>query len=275
MLDSIYHSLNPVAIQIGSFSIQWYGLSYLAGFILGAIVLYKVAKYWDLPITLDDLSSVMTGIAFGVILGGRLGYVLFYGAGFYLHNPSHIFMFSEGGMSFHGGLIGAVIGGSIACKVDGLNARTIVDLGVIAAPIGLFFGRIANFINGELWGLPTGVSWAVTFPSGGGIPRHPSQLYEAFLEGLVLFVVMMCLSRKKPARPQGTFAGYFLLLYGIFRFMVEYVRVPDPQLGYLFGFITMGQLLSLPLIILGVIELYLAHQRQWPQKIYLKRPQSN
>ncbi len=268
MLNNIFHSLNPVAFTIGSFSVYWYGLAYLTGFVLGSIIIYKVAKSWRAPISVDDVSSLMLGIAIGVILGGRLGYVLFYGAGYYWHNPSRIFMFSEGGMSFHGGLIGAIIGGVITCKIHHLRPRTIIDLGCIAAPVGLFFGRIANFINGELWGTPTDVAWAVSFPSGGSIPRHPSQLYEALLEGLVLFCIMMILARKKPPLPQGTFLGTFLLCYGVFRFIVEFVRVPDPQLGYLIGGMTMGQLLSIPLIIFGIIELLLARSRQWPQISY-------
>ncbi len=268
MLNDIYQSLSPIAFSIGPVHVYWYGLSYLMGFVLGAFILYKVAKRWNTPLIFDDVSSLMMGIAFGVILGGRLGYVLFYGAGYYLQNPSHIFMFSEGGMSFHGGLIGAIIGGVITCKILNLRPRTITDLGCIAAPVGLFFGRIANFINGELWGTPTDVAWAVSFPAGGGVPRHPSQLYEALLEGLVLFIIMMYLSRKKPPLPQGTFLGVFTLCYGIFRFIVEFVRVPDSQLGYLIGGMTMGQLLSIPLIVFGIIELKLAYERQWPQISY-------
>ena len=268
MLNEIFQSLSPVAFSIGSFSVYWYGLAYLAGFVLGALVIYKVAKSWQAPITFDDVSSLMMGVAIGVVLGGRLGYVLFYGAGYYWEHPSHIFMFSEGGMSFHGGLIGAIIGGIIASKVLHLRPRTVIDLGCIAAPIGLFFGRLANFVNGELWGLETTVPWAVSFPSGGGVPRHPSQLYEALLEGLVLFCIMMYLARKKPPLPQGTFLGTFTLCYGIFRFIIEFVRVPDPQVGYLLGGMTMGQLLSIPLIIFGIMELSLAHARHWPQIAY-------
>ncbi len=268
MLNDIYQSLSPVAFSVGGFDVYWYGLAYLTGFVLGALIIYYVAKSWKAPIAFDDVSSLMMGIAIGVVLGGRLGYVLFYGAGYYLRHPSHIFMFSEGGMSFHGGLIGAIIGGIISCKYLHLRARTIIDLGCIAAPVGLFFGRLANFVNGELWGKATDVAWAVSFPSGGGIPRHPSQLYEALLEGLVLFIVLICMARKKPPLPQGTFLGMFTLLYGIFRFIVEFVRVPDQQLGYIIGSMTMGQLLSIPLIIFGIVELVLAHDRQWPQVSY-------
>ncbi len=268
MLNDIYQSLSPIAFSIGGFNVYWYGLAYLTGFVLGAIIIYLVAKSWKAPIAADDVSSLMMGIAIGVIIGGRLGYVLFYGAGYYWSHPAHIFMFSEGGMSFHGGLVGAIIGGIIACKFLHLRARTIIDLGCIAAPVGLFFGRLANFVNGELWGTPTDVAWAVSFPSGGGIPRHPSQLYEALLEGIVLFCILIYMAQKKPPLPQGTFLGTFTLLYGIFRFFIEYVRVPDQQLGYIIGNMTMGQLLSIPLIIFGIVELVLAHDRQWPQISY-------
>lgn len=181
-------------------------------------------------------------------------------------HPLDAFALSQGGMSFHGGLVGAVVGGSIVCKASGLSIPTICDLGVIGAPLGLFFGRCANFINGELWGKPTDLPWGVMFETGGAVYRHPSQLYEALLEGLVMFVILCVLSRKYPPRPQGTFIGTFLMLYGIFRFVVEFVRVPDEQLGYLFGsFITMGQLLSLPLVVLGIVVLVMARRLNSPQ----------
>ena len=181
-------------------------------------------------------------------------------------HPLDAFALSQGGMSFHGGLVGAIIGGSIVCKASGLSIPTICDLGVIGAPLGLFFGRCANFINGELWGKPTDLPWGVMFETGGAVYRHPSQLYEALLEGLLMFVILYVLSRKYPPRPQGTFIGTFLMLYGIFRFVVEFVRVPDEQLGYLFGsFITMGQLLSLPLVVLGIVVLVMARKLNSPQ----------
>ena len=170
-------------------------------------------------------------------------------------------------MSFHGGLAGAIIGGAIVCRQLGLSFRTMCDLGVIAAPLGLFFGRCANFVNGELWGKPCDLPWAVAFETGGAIPRHPSQLYEALLEGLVIFCVLQIVSRRKKTPPQGTFMGLFLLMYGVFRFLIEFVRVPDAQLGYLIGgVVTMGQLLSLPLVLLGIVELVLAHRRGWRQR---------
>ena len=266
-LDQIYHSLDPVALSLGPISIRWYGIAYLLGFILGGVVLWRTARRWKLGLTPDDVSTLIVGIAFGVIVGGRLGYCLFYGDGWYLAHPIDIVMINEGGMSFHGGLVGAIIGGAIACRQLGLSFRTMCDLGVIAAPLGLFFGRCANFVNGELWGKPCDLPWAVTFETGGAIPRHPSQLYEALLEGLVIFCVLQIVSRRKKTPPQGTFMGLFLLMYGVFRFLIEFVRVPDAQLGYLVGgVVTMGQLLSLPLVLLGIVELVLARRRGWSQR---------
>lgn len=265
-LNDLYQHLNPIAFSLGPLTVRWYGLAYLAGFVLGAYVIWRVQKRWKLGYSPDELMSIMIGIAFGVIIGGRLGYVLFYGAGYYLVHPLSIFMLSEGGMSFHGGLVGAITGGWIACRSVKVSFPTMCDLGVIAAPVGLFFGRCANFINGELWGKQTDLPWGVMFETGGGVYRHPSQLYEALLEGVVMFCVLYAMSRRRPARPQGTFLGMFLMLYGIFRFLVEFVRVPDEQLGYIVGgVITMGQILSLPLVVIGIVILVIAQRRQAPQ----------
>ena len=209
-------------------------------------------------------------MAFGVIIGARLFYVVFYGAGYYLEHPLEIFALNQGGMSFHGGLVGAVVGGSIVCRMYHISIPTVCDLGVIGAPWGLFFGRCANFVNGELWGKETSLPWGVMFPTGGNVYRHPSQLYEAVLEGLVMFCVLYALSRRRPARPQGTFMGTFLVLYGVFRFLIEFVRVPDAQLGYLFGPITMGQCLSLPLVVLGVAVLVFSRRLARPQVGHLE-----
>lgn len=265
MLNDIYHHLDPVAISLGPIDIRWYGLAYIFGFICTGIIMYRVARRWKLNLTIDDVMFVIVCVSFGVIIGARLFYVIFYGVGSYWHHPLDILKLNEGGMSFHGGLVGAIVGGLIGSKMLGLNPLTIADLAAIGAPSGLFFGRIANFINGELWGKPTDFPWGVVFQPG-GVARHPSQLYEAVLEGLVILLVLYVLSRRMPPRPQGTFIGLFMCLYGVFRFLVEYVRVPDAQLGYLFGFITMGQCLSLPLIVLGIIMLIWSHKRQHPQQ---------
>ena len=264
-LNDLYHSLDPIAFALGPFEVRWYGLAYMAGFICAGLIMHAYGRRWKLDLTGDDVYSVMLGIAFGIIIGGRLGYVIFYGAGYYLEHPLEIVMLNQGGMSFHGGLVGAIVGCLIAARSLKLSFATLADLVVCGAPLGLFFGRCANFVNGELWGKETTLPWGVMFETGGNVYRHPSQLYEALLEGIVIFVVLFALSRKNPPRFQGTFMGTFLLLYGIFRFLIEFVRVPDAQLGYLFGFITMGQLLSLPLVVAGVALLIWSFRAKRPQ----------
>lgn len=265
-LDDLYHMLDPVAFSIGPFSVRWYGIGYLLGFVLGGVLMLRYARRWKLDLSSEDVVNVMTGICLGIILGGRLGYVLFYGAGYYLEHPLSILAINEGGMSFHGGLAGAVIGGTIACRLYRLSIPTLCDLGACVAPVGIFLVRCANFVNGELWGKETDLPWGVMFETGGQVYRHPSQLYEALLEGLVMFVLLWALARKVPARAQGTFMGTFLLWYGICRILIEFVRVPDSQLGYLFGgVVTMGQLLSLPLVVGGIALLAWSHKAARPQ----------
>jgi phosphatidylglycerol:prolipoprotein diacylglycerol transferase len=205
----------------------------------------------------------------GIVIGGRLGYIVFYGVGYYLQNPLEVFALSNGGMSFHGGVIGMVAAMAIAARMTGLPLLSIGDLAVIAAPVGIFLVRIANFINGELWGAESDLPWAVVFDDSGGgpLPRHPTQLYEAALEGLVMFVVMQVLARKLPPRPRGFFVGTFLSLYAVFRIAVEFVRQPDAQLGYLAGgWFTMGMLLSLPLLVAGAVLIVCACKKRLPQQ---------
>ena len=257
--------LDPVAFTLGPLTVRWYGIAYLLGFVCTGIVMYRTARRWRLDISADDVFSIIIAVVFGVIIGARLFYVIFYGAGYYWEYPLEIFATWDGGMSFHGGLVGAIVAAALVCRHYGISVPTVCDLGVIGAPIGLFFGRCANFVNGELWGKETDLPWGVMFETGGGVYRHPSQLYEAVLEGLVLFIVLYALSRRLPPRPQGTFMGVFLTLYGIFRFLIEFVRVPDEQLGYILGPITMGQLLSLPLVVAGVVLLVVAHRLDRPQ----------
>lgn len=271
MLNDIYQALDPVAFSIGTVQVRWYGLAYIAGFILAGLTMYLTGRRWRLGLRGDDVLMVIVSVALGVIVGARLFYVLFYNLPYYLAHPLHVFMFTEGGMSFHGGLVGALVGGYVACRCLRISFVTIADLAVIGAPLGLFFGRIANFVNGELWGKPTDLPWGVAFETGGGVMRHPSQLYEALLEGLVIFLVLIVLSRKVPARPRGTFMGTFLVLYGVFRFLIEFVRMPDEQLGYLFGPITMGQLLSVPLIVAGVVVLVAARHFRSGQSLVPQR----
>ena len=272
-LNELYQASSPIAFAVGPIVIRWYGLAYLAGFTLAGICLYRTQRRWGLDLTQDDVLNIVIGVAFGVIIGARVAYVVFYGAGYYLAHPLEVLLLNQGGMSFHGGLVGAIVGGSLMCRSAKISIPTVADLAVIGAPIGLFFGRCANFVNGELWGKPTDLPWGVMFADtgGGNVYRHPSQLYEALLEGVVLFIVLYTLSRRRPPRPQGTFLGTFLTLYGCFRFLIEFVRVPDAQLGYLFGgFVTMGQLLSLPLVVVGVILLAVARRRNRPQVGHLQ-----
>lgn len=267
-LNSLYQALDPVAFSVGPFDVRWYGMAYVLGFVCCAVVMYRVAKRWRVKLDLDAMLTIMACVMLGVIIGARLGYVLFYGDGRYLQNPLEVLAFSKGGMSFHGGLLGALAAGAVAARILRVPYLTLVDLGCIAAPLGLFFGRCANFVNGELWGAPTDAAWGVVFGgSAGMMPRHPSQLYEAFLEGLVIFAVLYLLSRKVPPRPRGTFAGAFLVLYGCFRFLIEFVREPDVQLGYLWGgWLTMGQVLSLPLVVAGVALIVWALKTKKPQQ---------
>ncbi|MEY8459935.1 prolipoprotein diacylglyceryl transferase [Eggerthellaceae bacterium 24-137] len=267
MLNDIYQNLDPIAFSLGPLVVRWYGLAYVLGFALAAFVIYRVARRWKLGMTEDDLLTLMVCAIVGVVLGARVGYVVFYGDGYYFQHPLEIFAFNQGGMSFHGGLVGLLVGGAVAARLTRIPYLTLADLGSIAAPLGLFFGRCANFVNGELWGAPTDGPWGVVFGGAAGMmPRHPSQLYEAVLEGLVIFCVLFALSRKLPPRPRGTFVGCFLVLYGVFRFLIEFVREPDAQLGYLWGgWLTMGQVLSAPLIVGGIAVLVWAWRRQLPQ----------
>ena len=269
-LDDLYHMLDPVAFSLGPLTVRWYALAYLAGFICAGVVMWRTQRRWGLNISADDLSMVVFGVFFGLVVGARLFYVIFYGDGYYFAHPLEIFMTNHGGMSFHGGLVGGIAGGAIACRMLGLSFWTLADLAVIGAPLALCLGRCANFVNGELWGKPTDLPWGVVFETGGDVARHPSQLYEAFLEGVVLFVLLMWFSARP--RRRGQIAGLFAMGYGISRFCVEFVRMADVQLGYLaMQWLTMGQLLSLPLVLLGVIVLVAAHRLDRPQVGYVER----
>lgn len=267
MLNELYQSLDPIAFTIGPFTARWYGLAYVAGFLCAIAIMYVVGKRWKTRFDFDSLCIVLLCAMIGVIVGGRLGYVLFYNFEMYAADPLSILNFSRGGMSFHGGFVGALIAGNVASRIIKMPFLSLVDLAMIGVPLGLLFGRCANFINGELWGAPTDLPWGVVFGGAAGTePRHPSQLYEAFFEGIVLFVVLFVLSRKQPPFPQGTYSGVFMLGYGICRFMVEFIREPDVQLGYLWGgWLTMGQVLSLPLILAGIALLIYAWKTKKPQ----------
>lgn len=266
MLNDFYQTLDPVAFSFGPLSVRWYGLAYICGFVCAGIVIAFTAKRWRIRFDAYDVTSAVCAIAFGIIIGARLGYCLFYGDGYYLTHPFEVFALSNGGMSFHGGLAGAFVGGLVFCKTSGMPVLTLADLVACAAPIGLFFGRCANFVNGELYGAPTTLPWGVDFLNT-GVMYHPSQLYEAFLEGVVVFAVMTLLARKAPPRPRGFFFGVFLVLYACCRICIEFVRLPDAQIGYFFGtWGTMGQLLCLPMLAIGIALLAYALKVKKPQE---------
>ena len=243
--------IDPVALSIGNLQLRWYGLMYLAGFGLGWWLGRWRASRPNSGWRASDVDDLLTCVMIGIILGGRLGYVLFYDLPVYLSDPMEILRIWNGGMSFHGGLLGVL--GAFWYFAHS-RQRSLLDISDLVAPLippGLFFGRLGNYINGELWGKVTDSPWGVIFPSAGPYPRHPSQLYEALLEGIVLFTVVWIYSLKP--RKRGAVSGLFALGYGVFRFAVEFVRVPDAQLGYLaFGWLTMGQVLCLPLIAVGL-----------------------
>ncbi len=261
-------SLGPFTIgdwSFGPFAVRWYALAYIAGLVIGWRYCLALAKRPPQVVQPRDIDDFLFWATLGVVLGGRIGYVLFYNFDQYLAHPLEIFALWHGGMSFHGGATGVIIAIILFCRSRGIPLLAFGDIIVCAVPVGLFFGRIANFINGELWGRVTDVPWAMVFPTGGPAPRHPSQLYEAFLEGIVLFTLLWVLERFTPARRHpGPLSGAFLVGYGVARIIVENFRQPDPQLGFLFWGITMGQLLSVPLVIVGLALILYARRRTAP-----------
>lgn len=245
----VYPRINPIALRVGPLAVHWYGLAYVAGFIGAGLLLRHLNRRWQVGLSDDAQIDIVLAAVVGVIVGARLGYVLFYGLGAYVKAPLTIFAVWDGGMSFHGGLVGILLAGVFIAHQKKVPFLRLADMGTVGAPIGFGLGRLANFINGELWGRTTTVPWGMVFPGAGPLPRHPSQLYEALLEGVVLFCVMFALSRRK--RPDGFMLGVMLALYGCFRILVEFVRQPDAQLGLLAGPFSMGQLLSAPMMIAG------------------------
>ncbi|MDL1957876.1 MAG: prolipoprotein diacylglyceryl transferase [Deltaproteobacteria bacterium] len=260
-----FPDIDPVIIRIGPIGIRWYGLMYLLGFGAAYLLVRKqiFEECQNVPSgsryhgpsaasQLSQLEGLLFSLVLGIILGGRLGYVLFYNFSYYLEHLLEIFAVWHGGMSFHGGVAGIVFSGWIYCKSHSLDFWKWSDRFVVTVPVGLGLGRIGNFINGELFGCPADVPWAMVFPQGGLVPRHPSQLYEALLEGLLLFIVLWPLRHR--AWPYGRKLALFLVLYAVCRIVVEFFREPDPQLGYVFwGWVTMGQLLSLGFLVFGII----------------------
>lgn len=267
-----FPAIDPVAIAIGPITIKWYALAYIAGLIGGwfyARRLVMADRLWGVvkrpsPTDIDDL---VVWVALGVVLGGRIGYVLFYNLPMYMADPIEILAIRNGGMSFHGGFIGATLAFLLFARSRGLNGYTLLDIGAVVVPIGLFFGRIANFVNGELWGrIAPDFPYAIVFPTGGPLPRHPSQLYEAAAEGLLLFIVMAISVRRFGFRKPGLLGGIFVLGYAIARTSCEFFREPDAQLGFLFGNglgpmgggVTMGMLLCVPMAFIGLTYIVLA-----------------
>ena len=265
---------NPIAISIGPIAIRWYALAYICGIVLGWIyarTLIKNEKLWGgpAPITLLQLDDFILWVTIGIILGGRTGYVLFYNFAFFIHNPAEIFELWKGGMSFHGGFLGCVVAVMWFARKNDVPILSLGDITTAVAPIGLFLGRLANFINSELWGRPADPSlpWAMVFPNGGPLPRHPSQLYEATLEGIVLFTLLAVMIRMGALKRPGLILGSFIAYYGFARIVGEHFREPDPQLGFLWGGLTMGMLLSVPMIIAGAIIIVMAWRGKFPKHV--------
>ncbi|MDR2550617.1 MAG: prolipoprotein diacylglyceryl transferase [Desulfobulbus sp.] len=254
-----YPTIDPVLLSVGPIQLRWYGLMYVIGFAAAYLLVMYQAKLFHWQQMRDRLDDLHLFLILGVVLGGRLGYVLFYNPAYYLAHPLDIPAIWSGGMSFHGGCMGALLAGYLFCRRTELDFWKATDLFIVSAPIGLFFGRLGNFINGELFGRITVVPWGMVFPEGGPLPRHPSQLYEALLEGLVLFILLWTVKAKpwqspSPSRwPHGTLLALFLGLYGCFRFLVEFVREPDPQIGLIGSIFSMGQLLCLAMIVAAPI----------------------
>jgi phosphatidylglycerol:prolipoprotein diacylglycerol transferase len=255
-----FPNIDPIIFSIGPFVVRWYALSYIVGLLVGLKYIGAFVKKSPRVMNQKNVDDLLFWLTVGIILGGRLGYVGFYNFGFYLANPLEIFKVWEGGMSFHGGLLGVAVAVILFGRQRKISVWAVGDAVACAAPIGLFFGRIANFINGELFGRTSDVPWAVVFPNGGLLPRHPSQLYEAGLEGLGLFLIMYIVSKNDSLRHKAGFlSGVFLVGYSVARGFAELFRQPDAHIGFLFGHFTMGQLLSIPSVLLG---LYLIFRRQ-------------
>jgi len=262
-----FPAFDPVLISVGPIAIRWYALAYIVGILLGWVYARAIIRRETLwggpaPMTVTDFDDFVLWVTLGIILGGRIGYVLFYNPSYFAAHPLESVQLWKGGMSFHGGFLGCVLAVVLFARRRGLPILSLGDLTCAAGTIGIFLGRIANFINGELWGRPTDVPWAMVFPNGGPLPRHPSQLYEAALEGLVLFTVLALLIRAGALKRPGLILGAFALGYAIARAIGEHFREPDIQIGFLWGGLTMGTLLSLPLMLAGVALIAVGLRRE-------------
>lgn len=260
---------DPVAISIGPIAIRWYALAYIGGIVLGWIYarsLVKKERLWGgpAPITLVQLDDFILWVTIGIIVGGRTGYVLFYNPAYFVQHPAEILQLWNGGMSFHGGFLGCVAAVMLFALKNNISILSLGDITTAVAPIGILLGRIANFINSELWGRPadSSVPWAMVFPNGGPLPRHPSQLYEAGLEGILLFLILAIMIRKGALKRPGLILGSFIAIYALARITGEFFREPDPQLGFLWGGLTMGMLLSVPMIVAGAILIVMSWRRK-------------
>ena len=259
---------DPIAVSFGPFAIRWYALAYIGGIVLGWIYarsLIKNERLWGgpAPISLAQMDDFILWVTLGIILGGRTGYVLFYNLSYFVDHPAEIIEMWKGGMSFHGGFLGCVAAVMLFCWKHKLPVLSLGDITTAVGPIGLFLGRLANFINSELWGRPADatVPWRMVFPNGGPLPRHPSQLYEAGMEGILLFVILAVMIRMGALKRPGLILGSFILIYALARIVGEFFREPDPQLGFLWGGLTMGMLLSIPMIAAGLILIASALKR--------------
>ena len=254
------NNFDPVAFQIMSFEIRWYSLAYILGIVIGWTLCKKIfIKNSDISEKFDDY---ITYLIIGVILGGRIGYIIFYNFSYYLDNIFDIFKIWQGGMSFHGGLLGVIASSYIFAKKNNQNPFFYLDQVSLVAPIGIFFGRLANFINSELYGKTTDVPWSVIFVKVDNLSRHPSQLYEAILEGIILFLILNYFMNKDYLKKPGLISGLFLIYYSLFRFFIEFLRVPDQQIGYLFLNLTMGQIISLVFVSIGITLFYLKNENR-------------
>ena len=261
-----FPNIDPVLIQLGPFAIRWYALAYIVGILAGwlyARAIIRSTQPWGgpAPMTLASFDDFVVWVTLGIILGGRLGYVLFYNPGYFAAHPLEALQLWNGGMSFHGGFAGCIAAVVLFARKHNIPVLSLGDVTCAVGPIGLLLGRLANFVNGELWGRTTDVPWAMVFPTGGPVPRHPSQLYEATLEGLVLLVVLGLLVRGGALRRPGLIIGCFAIGYAVARSFCELFREPDPQLGFLWGGLTMGMVLSLPLLLFGIVLIVIALRR--------------